>query len=117
MISSISLLQDISSEAVESNIQRNSRGMSSPNITATSDTSSFSTSCSTSPERNQSTPQKVSIFFMGYNNTQKIMTFNETRLTVAIAYLIVSEGLSFNLSQKPMFNKVLDLSRTVSKSY
>ena len=56
MISSISRLQDKSSEFVESNIQRNSRGMSSSNITATSDTSSFSTSCSTSPEKNKIAP-------------------------------------------------------------
>ena len=45
------------------------------------------------------------------------MTSNETRLTVAIADLIISEGLSFNLSQKPKFNKVLELARTVSRCY
>ena len=45
------------------------------------------------------------------------MTSNETRLTVAIADLIISEGLSFNLSQKPRFKKFLDLARTVSKCY
>ena len=58
MISSISRLQDKSSEVVESNIQRNSRGMSSSNLTATYDTSSFSTSCSTSPYNNKIPPQK-----------------------------------------------------------
>ena len=31
--------------------------------------------------------------------------------------LIISEDLSLNLSQKPRFKKVLDLARTVSKSY
>ena len=62
IIYSISRLQDNSSEVIESNIQRNSRGMSSSNITATSDTSSFSTSCRKSPESNQITPQKGSIF-------------------------------------------------------
>ena len=45
------------------------------------------------------------------------MTSNETRLTVAIADLIISEGLSFNLSQKPRLKKVLDLERTMSKIY
>ena len=45
------------------------------------------------------------------------MNFNETRLTVAIYDLIISEGLSFNLSQKSRFKKVLELARTVSKSY
>ena len=48
-------------------------------------------------------------FFMGDNNIQKMMTSNETRLTVAIADLIISEGLSFNLSQKAIFKKVLEL--------
>ena len=54
---------------------------------------------------------------MGDNSTQKMMASNETRLTVAIADLIISEGLSFNLSQKPRFKKVLELERTVSKCY
>ena len=57
------------------------------------------------------------MFFMGDNNTQKMMTSNETCLTVAISDLIISEGLSFNLSQKPRFKKVLELSKTVSKFY
>ena len=45
------------------------------------------------------------------------MTSNETRLTVAIYDIVISEGLSFNLYKKPRFKKVLDLSRTVSKCY
>ena len=45
------------------------------------------------------------------------MTSNETRLTIAIEDLNISDGLSFNLSHKPRFNKVLDLRRTVSNSY
>ena len=44
-------------------------------------------------------------------------TSNETRLIVEIADLIISEGLSFNISHKPRFKKVLDLARTVSKCY
>ena len=56
-------------------------------------------------------------FFTGDNNTQKMITSNETRITVAIADLIISEGLSFNLSQKPRFKKVLELEITVSKCY
>ena len=54
---------------------------------------------------------------MGNNNTQKLMTSNETRLKVAIADLIFSVGLSFNLSQKPRFKNVLDLAINVSKIY
>ena len=56
-------------------------------------------------------------FFTGENNTQKMMTYNETCLTVAIADLNISEGLSFNISQKPRFKKVLELARTVYKFY
>ena len=56
-------------------------------------------------------------FFMGDNNTQKMMTSNETRLTVAITGLIISEGLSFNINQKAILKKVRDLARTVSKCY
>ena len=45
------------------------------------------------------------------------MTSNETHITVANTDLIVSESLSFNLSQKPRFKKVLGFTRTVSKCY
>ena len=54
---------------------------------------------------------------MGENNTQKMITYNEARLTVLIADIIIYEGLYFNLDQKPRFKKVLDLERTVSKCY
>ena len=50
---------------------------------------------------------------MGDYNTQKMMTFNETFLTVAIDDLIVYEGISFNITPKPRFNKVLDLEKNV----
>ena len=45
------------------------------------------------------------------------MNSNETHLTVAIVYLIISEGLYFNISQKHRFKKVLDFSITVSNIY
>ena len=54
---------------------------------------------------------------MGDHNTQEIMTYNETRLIVEISDPIVYEGLSFSLSQKPRFNKFLDLERNLSKGY
>ena len=54
---------------------------------------------------------------MGDNNTQNIMTSNETCITVAISDVIISEGLYFELSKKTVFKKVLDLERTVSRSY
>ena len=45
------------------------------------------------------------------------MTLNETRLTVAMDDLIIFEGLSFNIYQKPRFKKVLYLEINVSKCY
>ena len=44
-----------------------------------------------------------------------MMTSSETRLTVAITDLIISEVLSFNLAQKPRFNKVLDMERNAPR--
>ena len=107
MISSVSRLQYNSSEVVESNIQSNSRGLYLSNNTAIYDSSSTIKSFSQYPEINQTTPQKGSFFFTGDNNTQKMMTSTETRLTVAIADLIISEELSFNISQKPRLKKVI----------
>ena len=117
MISSISCLQDKSSEVVESNIQGNSRVLYLSNTTAIYNLFSISKSFSQYSEINQTASQKGSIVFTGENNTQKIMTSNETHLTVSIADLIISEELSFNLYQKPRFKNVLKLARTVSKCY
>ena len=65
MISSVSRLHDKSSEFVESNIQRNSRGLYLSNTTAIYYSSSTSKSFRQSPDSNQKTPQKGSIVFMG----------------------------------------------------
>ena len=54
---------------------------------------------------------------MGDHNTQKIMTSKKTHLTLKIADIIISGGLSFNITQKPRFNKVIDLARNLSKFY
>ena len=45
------------------------------------------------------------------------MTSNETRLTLAIASLIIPGGISFNIYQKLTFQKVLNLARNMSKDY
>ena len=50
-------------------------------------------------------------------NIHKLMTSNKTRLAIAITDIIISEGISFNISQKPTFEKVLYLARNVSKFY
>ena len=54
---------------------------------------------------------------MDDHNIHKMMPSDKTRLTVAIAGIIISKVLSFNQAQKPRFNKVLDLARTLSKCY
>ena len=46
---------------------------------------------------------------MGDNNTWNMMTYNDTCLTVEISDIIISEALSFNISHKPRFIKLLDL--------
>ena len=116
MVSSISHLQYDSSEVVQLNIQRNSKGVYSSNPTATLDTSYFSTSCSTPYYRNHINPHKVLLSFIVDNNTQKRKS-SETRLTVEIGDFIISNSFSFNLFQKPRFKKVMDLAKNVSKGY
>ena len=58
MICSISRLQDKSSEVVESNVQRNPRGMLLSNTTAIYDSSSIRNVFSQSPESNQTSSQR-----------------------------------------------------------
>ena len=45
------------------------------------------------------------------------MTFNDNLLTVAIDVLIISEGITFNLARKSIFEKVLALARNIYKAY
>ena len=46
-----------------------------------------------------------------------MISSSKTRLTVAIADLIIYKGLSFNIYQKPWFKKVLHLTMNISKGY
>ena len=50
-------------------------------------------------------------------NSQKLITSNEAYLPVAIADLIISQGLSFDISQKPIFMRVLESARNISKDF
>ena len=54
---------------------------------------------------------------MGNHNTHIIIISNEARLTVEMYDIIISEGISFNLAQKPRFKKALDLATNVPKGY
>ena len=61
--------------------------------------------------------QHVYLLFFVDKHNHEIMSSNETHLTVTIADLIISEGLYFNLDQKPRLKKLLDLSRNISNIY
>ena len=43
------------------------------------------------------------------------MTSNKTHITEEIYDLIISKGLSFNLAQKPRFDKMLGLTRNLTR--
>ena len=58
-----------------------------------------------------------SLVFGNYGNSQKLITLKNNCHTIVIADLIFSEGLSFNIAQKPRFKKIMELSRNVSKTY
>ena len=88
MISSISCLQDNSSEFIKLNIQHKSRIMSSSNLTVISGISYFSTSSITSYVSNKTNHQKFSNLFIGDKNSQKISS-NESCLTVEISDLVI----------------------------
>ena len=45
------------------------------------------------------------------------MTSNDTCITIDIADLIISEGLSFNLSQKSRYKKILNLAKEIPQTY
>ena len=113
---SITSLQNKSSAAIESTIHRSSKSITSSNDTNSSLISGFYSASNISSESNSRSFSNGSLIFGIYGNAQKLIFSNDTRLTIAIADLIISEGLPFNLSQKPIFKKVLELSRNVLKT-
>ena len=112
---SITSLHNNSSSAIKSTIHCSSKFITSLNDTNSSIISGFSSASNISYESNSRSFSNGSLVFGG--NSQKLIISNDTCLTIAIADLIISEGLPFNISQKPRFKKVLDLSRNVSKTY
>ena len=58
-----------------------------------------------------------SLIFGIDGNSKKSITYNKNSINIAIDYLIISEGLYFNLYQKTQFKKVLELTRNFSKTY
>ena len=114
---SITSLQNKSSAAIKSTIHCSSKSITSSNDTNSSVIAGFYSASNISYEINSISFSNGSLVFGIDVNDQKLITSNDTRLTIAIADLIISEGLPFNPSQKTIFNNSLELSRNVLKTY
>ena len=114
---SISSLYNKSSAAIEYTIHCSSESINSSNYTNISEISTFSSASNITTEFNSINVSNGSLIFGIDGNSQKLITSNETCLNISTAGLIISEGLSFNISQEIRFKKVLDLERIVSKTY
>ena len=115
--SSITSLQNKSSAAIESTIHRSSKSITSSNDTNSSVISVFSSASNISSESNSGSFSNSSLIFSIDGNSQKLITSNDTCLTIEIADRIISEGLPFNLSQTARFKKIMVFSTNVLKTY
>ena len=106
---SITSLQNKSSDAIESTIHSSSKSITSSNETNSSVIPGLSSARNISSESNWRSFSNGSLVFGIDGNSQKLITSNDTCLTIAISDLIVSEGLTFNLSQELIFKKALEL--------
>ena len=79
--------------------------------------SRFSSASNITTESNSRCFSNGSLVFGFDGNSQKIITSNKTRLSIAISDLIISEVISFNIYQKTIFKKILELARKFSKTY
>ena len=114
---SITSLQNKSSAAIESTIHCSSKSITSSNDTNSSEISGFTSASNITYESNSRSFSNGSLVFGIDGNDQKLFTSKETRLTITIADIIISECLLFDPATKPIFKKVLELSRNVSKTY
>ena len=78
--------------------------------------SDFSSESNITTGSNSRSVSNGSIIFGIDGNSQNLITSNETRFTISKSDIIISEGLSYNLVQKPQFKKVLESTRNVSKT-
>ena len=114
---SVSILRKKSSAVIESTIHCGSKSIASPNDTKVSEISSFSSASNITTESNTRSNSNGSLIFGINVNAQKPITSNKTRLTISIADLIISEVFSFDIFQKPIFKKLLEMERNVSETY
>ena len=96
---SITSLQNNSSATIESTIHRISKSITSSHDTNSSVISGLSSASNLSSESTSRSFSNGSLIFGIDGNSQKLITSNDTRLTIAISDLIISEGLPFNLDQ------------------
>ena len=109
MKASISSLQNNSSATIKSTIHRRSKSITSSNDTNSSEMSGFSSASTITTESNSRSSSNGSLIFGSDGNSQKLITSNETCLTITIADLIISEGLYYNLLQKQILKNILEL--------
>ena len=114
---SISILQNKSSAVIKSTIYRSSKSINSSNDTNNSEISAFSSASNITTESNSRTFSNGSTIFGIDVNFKNPITSNNIHITIAISDLIISEGLSFNLYQKPRFKNLLELAINVPKKY
>ena len=95
---SITSLQNKSSAAIKYTIHRGSKIITSSNDTNSSLISGFYSASNISSESNSRSFSNGSLVFGIDDNSQKLITFNNTCLTISISDLITPEGLPFNLS-------------------
>ena len=67
-------------------------------------------------EINVTITQKSSLIFGMDSNDQNSIAYKETLLTVAKSDLIIYEEFFFNLSQTPLFKKLMELEINISKA-
>ena len=93
------------SSNIGSNIHRSSKSITSSNDTNSSEISGFTSASNITTESNSRSLSNGSLVLVIDGNSQELITSNDTCLTIAISDLIISEGLSLNLAQKPIFKR------------
>ena len=114
---SITSLQNKSSTVIKSTIHCSYKSFTSSNDNNSSVISGFNSASNIISDINSRSFSNGSLIFVIYGNYQKLITSSYTSLTIKISYFIISEGLPFNPAQRPIFKKVLELLRNVSKTY
>ena len=77
----------------------------------------FSYASNITTESNLRSFTNGSLIFGIDKNSQKLITSNETNLTISTADINISEGLYFIIYKKPRSKKILDLEMNVFKTY